>query len=218
MIGPTFSVCADVGSEQDHTVFTVLRRLDQRLPNPRADIDDYGLPHYGLVYLEEMPLKTPYPAVCDRAREILAKVRDAHFLVDATGVGNPVVQMMMDLAPIPIVIVTGHTVNARENGGYNVPKREIVTALQAVLHDRRLRIAPDLPRAERLREQILSFKMKPRQSGNMAFEAETERTHDDMVLSLAINAWYNERMYGYRIEAEDLVDPGEPYDPFLHYA
>ena len=215
---PTYSVCLDVGSERDHSVFTILRILDHKIANPAEPVDDSGMPHYGLVYLEQMPVKTQYNAIMDRADYIITSVkRDCHFLVDATGVGNPVVQMLQHLAPIPIVIVSGHTVNARENGGYNVPKREIVTSLQAIMHSRRLMIAAGLPHLEDLRKQMLSFKMKQRDTGSLGFEAATERTHDDIVMSLAVNVWYLERMYGYKISADTLIQE-EVYDPFEHYA
>lgn len=218
MMGPTYSVCLDVGSEQDYSVFTILRRLENREGNPAADKPDYGLPHYGLVYLEQMPLKTRYPDVYDRAEYILKSIHnDAHFLVDASGVGNPVVQAMQHLNPIPIVIVSGLTVNVRESGGYNVPKRDIVTALQGVMHSRRLQIAKALPFQEQLKKQILGFKMKPRESGNVEFAAMSERTHDDVVMSLAINIWYNEKVYGYKMPA-DLITKEEAYDPFEEYA
>lgn len=218
MIGPTYSVCLDVGSEQDYSVFSILRRLQNLEPNPAGEKDDLGLPHYGLVYLEQMALKTRYPDIYDRAEYILKSIRgDCHFLVDATGVGNPVVQAIRHLNPIPIVIVSGLTVNARENGGYNVPKREIVTSLQAVMHSRRLQIAKGLPHQEQLKKEILSFKMKPRDSGNIEYGAASERVHDDIVMSLAINIWYNERMYGYKMTS-DLLTRDEEYDPFEAYA
>ena len=218
MNGPTYSICLDVGAEQDYSVFTILRRLQNMEPDPARDKDTIGLPHYGLVYLEQMPLKTRYPDVYERAEYIHKSVRgDCHFLVDATGVGNPVVQSLRHLSPIPIVIVSGLTVNARENGGYNVPKREIVTALQGVMHSRRLQIAKGLPHQEQLKKEILSFKMRPRDSGNIEYGAASERIHDDMVMSLAINIWYNERMYGYKMEA-DLLKQEEAYDPFEAYA
>ena len=215
---PTYSVSLDVGSEQDHSVFSILRILQHKIANPAEPVDDTGLPHYGLVYLEVMPLKTQYNAVEDRAQAILHGIRnDCHFLVDATGVGNPIYQRLQPLGAIPIIVVSGHTVNARENGGYNVPKRDIVTSLQAVMHSRRLQIASQLPHLDDLRKQILGFKMKPRDSGSLGFEARVEKTHDDIVMSLAVNVWYLERMYGYKISADTLIQE-EVYDPFEHYA
>lgn len=213
---PRYSVCLDVGSEQDHSVFTVLRYIDARIKNPAGE--DIDLPHYGLVYLEQMPLKTQYPEIIARAAYILDSMRhNAHFLVDATGVGNPVVQMMQHLNPIPIVIVSGHTVNQRETGGYNVPKREIVTSLQAVMHGRRLQIAKGLDHIEQLKKEILGFKMKVRDSGSIGWEAASERTHDDIVMSLGVNVWYNEKMYGYRMSSNLFESSEEPYDPFEAY-
>lgn len=215
---PTYSVCLDIGSEQDFSVFTILRIMEHKIANPAEPVDDTGLPHYGLVFLEQMPLKTRYPVIIDRAGAIIRSLRgNCHFLVDASGAGNPVVQMMQELNPIPIFIVGGTIVNARESGGYNVPKREIVTSLQSIMHAGRLQIASGLPHLDQLRNQILGFKMKQRDSGVQAFEAATERTHDDIVMSLAVNVWYLERLYGYKISASTVL-PEVEYDPFEAYS
>lgn len=221
MTGPKYSICLDVGAEQDHSVFTVLERkhhMKPELAHRYNENDTIGLPHYNLVFLEQLPLKTSYPAIIERTQDILENPvikNNNHFLIDASGVGNPLMQMMYSkgLAPIGVVIVSGLTVNAREGGGYNVPKRDLVTSLQAVMNSRRLQIPKNLPNIEQLRSQILNFKMKQKQSGSIGFEAASERVHDDIVMSLAINIWYLERLYAYEISYTE--DKGlEQYDPF----
>lgn len=216
---PRFCLSLDVGSERDHSVLTLLDRKAQYSRGP--DGEEMQLPTYDLPFLERFQLRTPYEVIKNRTAEILhnplLSTKGCHLLIDATGVGNPVVQMFQELAPIPVVISSGTSVNALGAGGYSVPKRDIVTSLQAVMQSRRLRIAAGLQDIEQLKKEILGFKMRPPTArGHIAFESDTESTHDDIVMSLAVAVWYLERLYGYKIPAG--IEEVAAYDPLVAYS
>jgi len=216
---PRFCLSLDVGSERDHSVLTLLDRKTQYSRGPSGE--EINLPTYDLPFLERFKLRTPYEQIFNRTQEVmhnpLLSTKGCQLLIDATGVGNPIVQMFRKLGPIPIVISAGAVVNALSSGGYSVPKRDIVTSLQAVMQSRRIRIASGLEDIEQLKKEILGFKMRPPTSrGYIAFESDTEATHDDIVMSLAVAVWYLEKLYGYKIPAG--IGDQESYDPLEIYA
>jgi hypothetical protein len=73
-----------------------------------------------------------------------------------------------------------------------VPRKELIGVLQVLLQGRRLRIAPELPYAETLCQELLNFKEKPVtvKEDEVAWR---ERPHDDLVLAAAQAAWQGER-------------------------
>ena len=223
MIGYKYCAALDVGSERDRSALSVIARrevYDQRQPAPKEQNSPQNvISSYDLVFLHRFDLKTPYHVIREKCVEVLSHgnlIGNSHFVVDATGVGNPVVKAVLyDLAPISIIITSGHHPTPKEDGGYSVPKRDLVTTMQSVFQTGRIRIAKNLEFLEQLQKEVLGFKMKSRDGRQ--FGAETESTHDDLVMSLAIGLWYMERLYGYSMAAEDLLEQ-IPYDPFESYS
>lgn len=127
--------------------------------------------------------------------ELRGKVR---LVVDATGVGAAVVDLLWEerLRPKSVYITGGSSVTTPESGRYNVPKRDLVGVLQALLQGGRFRFATGLPAMLRkqLRHELQNFKVKGNlATGHDAYEAWRERDHDDIVLALALACWYAER-------------------------
>ena len=87
-----FYVGLDLGQRQDHSAVAVVEKRVPRLA---------FLPPEGRELLvrkvERLPLGTPYPGVVARVRELLcgeALAGQCALVVDATGVGAPVVEML----------------------------------------------------------------------------------------------------------------------------
>jgi hypothetical protein len=58
---------------------------------------------------------------------------------------------------LPVVISAGHAVTRGEDGCTHVPKKELVSAVQALLQIRRLKVSAGLPLAEALSREMASF-------------------------------------------------------------
>ena len=149
-------------------------------------------------HLERPPLGTSYPAITARLKDLIARLPDhkrLKVLVDRTGCGRPVVDLMRKekLQVIPITITSGGSVSGGMYGGYNVPKRELVSNLAILFQSDRLKIARTLPEAPQLVEELQNFKMKITLAGNDTYEAWRESDHDDIVLAAAMAAWYGEK-------------------------
>jgi hypothetical protein len=91
------------------------------------------------------------------------------------------------ITPIGILI-TGGTATTRDGAIWHVPKINLVSRLQALLHDERLHIHKDIPDATALVNELQNFRAEYSDSGYIRFNARSGK-HDDLVLALAIALW-----------------------------
>jgi hypothetical protein len=216
-----YVLSADLGSEQDYTAFSITERVEK--------VQDKNIQSYNsrpirnepirivsemhLTYMERVPLQTPYPIIVDKLKYIMCRpefVGDIILVVDRTGVGIPVTQMMFQagLAPIGITIHGGDAVNAKEQG-YNVPKRDIVTALLTAFQMKRYKMPPPskMPIIKKFEEELTGFRMKVNQkTGHDSYEAWMEKIHDDLVISAAMAVWWFDKTHGITTLKE--INPG----------
>jgi len=153
--------------------------------------------NYDVRHLERFPLQTPYPAIVDRIAE-LARMAECRLVVDATGVGAPVVDTLRQrgLNPMPILITGGDSATFdASTGAVHVPKRDLVGVLQMALQGGRLKVAADLAEAETLVRELLAFKVKITAAANDVYGAWREGAHDDLVLAVALAAWAADAHY-----------------------
>jgi hypothetical protein len=181
-----FVVGLDLGQVQDYTAVAVVHRSAAR-------DGVVQVPH-----LERLPLGTPYPAIVTRIEQLFATPPlqgQASLVVDATGVGTAVLDLLVqaNLSPIAITITGGDKVHREARNRYGVPKRELVGCLQVLLQTGRLKIASGLPEAEVLVKELLAFHVKITASAHDTYGAWREGAHDDLVLALALATWYGER-------------------------
>jgi hypothetical protein len=71
---------------------------------------------------------------------------------------------------------------------WSVPKGHLVSRIQALLHDGRLKIHKDLADAPALVSELQDFRINFTESGHATFNARSGK-HDDLVLALAIALW-----------------------------
>jgi hypothetical protein len=122
-------------------------------------------------------------------------LRGASLVVDNTGVGRPVVDMLRQnrLSPVPITITGGDAVT-RDGHGYRVPKRDLVGAVQVLLQTQRLRFAAGMPMVPKLVEELQAFRVKiSADTAHDSYGSWREGSHDDLVLAVAVAAWYGEK-------------------------
>jgi len=91
------------------------------------------------------------------------------------------------ISPIGILI-TGGTAETCDGRICSVPKLTLVSRLQALLHEGRLKILRELDEAETLIRELQDFRMEFTAAGHMTFNARSGK-HDDLVLALAIAVW-----------------------------
>jgi hypothetical protein len=123
-------------------------------------------------------------------------------VVDQTGVGQAVVDVLARsqlAAALGRVVITGGRRTSRSGcGAWRVPKKELVSCLQWLLRSRRLWVAA-LPERQPLIREMLVFRAKVTAAAQETFGARRERGHDDLVLAVALAAWWGERNGGPRL-------------------
>jgi hypothetical protein len=181
--------------------YTLLREENLRRGRPSH-------PPLEVRHLERFELGTPYTAIVDRVREIaytppLVELPSV-LLVDKTGVGAAVLDAFEQsgVRPMAITIHGGSTVSFDPHRrGYRVPKRDLVSAVQVLLQNRRLKIAAGLPEASTLKKELLNFRVKvDPATAHDSYEHWREGDHDDLVLATAMTCWFREARYA-RTEA-----------------
>ncbi len=190
----------DVGGVQEFTALAVLEKTTQ--PDPASPEREAS--HFAVRHLERFPLGTPYTEVCEQLRERFSQspLRDSLVTVDLTGVGKPVFQLLrkarVGARLSPLLITAGHKA-ALDCGTWRVPKVELISTLQILLMTRRLKVAPELPEAQTLVEELMKFKMKVTVSDKEESLSWRERPYDDLVLATAIAAWQAQRCHDFRL-------------------
>jgi hypothetical protein len=212
-LSPPSYVCGlDLGCVSDYTAFSVLERAGR---------------DYTVRYLCRFALGTPYIAVpgnpagvAEQTRELLSRppLPGCLLAVDQTGVGRPVVDLFRALGlpavPVPVTITAGSNVTFdKEDLAWHVPKKDLVGCLQVLLGTRRLSVAKELPLADVLERELLSFRVKITKALNEVFEAWREQDHDDLVLSVALAAWVAERMPAFTRQSIGVGKPATRFDP-----
>jgi hypothetical protein len=193
-----FYLGLDLGQRRDHSAVAVVEKRERLRPYGPAEFE-------GLLvrYVERMPLGMTYPEVVARVCGMIdaPPVRgQCELVVDATGVGAPVVEMLRAEGPacdISSVTITGgekETGGAGYGGGhYNVPKRDLIASVQLALEKRELRIARGLRERDALIEELVDVRKTPRESGRDRVGAERSGEHDDLVIALALACWKGRR-------------------------
>jgi hypothetical protein len=156
-------------------------------------------------HLERLALKTPYPPQVARIGYIMNHLpRDANLVVDFTGVGRGIYDMLVDsgLSPIGVTITSGFNTHW-EGNLVTVPKSTLVSKLVARLHGGELFVHESLKDWPVLRRELLNFRPQVTQAGVETWNARSGE-HDDLVLATALCAWY-------------LSDGSQPYSGLLRY-
>jgi hypothetical protein len=176
----SFTCGFDIGQTNDPSALAIIRRVE----------DSAGRSLYQLGHLERLQLGMNYVAQVNYVASLMARLRGPCELVcDLTGVGKAVGDLAAaaGLAPIGVTITSGDAVT-HEGLNFHVPKLNLVSRLQALLHNGQLKIHPGLSDAQALVEELQSFRAQASASGFWRFGARSGK-HDDLVLAVAIALW-----------------------------
>ena len=189
----------DLGQRQDFTAMAIVERVE-----PVAVRFDYvamlrretRLENQFMVrYVERVALGTSYVSVVRRVEEMVrsAELRGrCTVVVDGTGVGAAVVDLLresqMDCELVAVQITSGGRAQAA-HGMWNVPKRDLIGAVQVLLEQRRLVFAEDLARMRMLVDELMAMRVRMTAEGNEQYGAWREGSHDDLALAMALACW-----------------------------
>lgn len=211
----------DIGRSQDNSAITVLARrieaVEPLTPDPATTVAMYYA-----VMLERFPLQTPYYYIENEVSRIWGMpellTREKYLIVDATGVGSPVVENLIRYQHLPaqsIVITGGESARQASDGVYNVSKSNLVTALLDIVQRKRLKILDGVKDSEAFFQQLDVFGYTiNRDTGTLSYEAMLSKVHDDLVISTALAVWYAERVRPYTLPEREPVEA--EWDPLRY--
>jgi hypothetical protein len=159
----------DLGQRRDFSALAVVEREAREL---------------SVVHLERMELGTPYPRVVARVCEVVRHPKmgqQCRLVVDATGVGAPVVDLLRSAgltARLTAVTITGGERAHGQGERWHVPRGDLLAGLEVLLEAGELKISKRLKHAERLVRELES--MAAAGGGG---------EHDDLVFAVALAAW-----------------------------
>lgn len=186
----SFVAGIDLGTARDFTAISVLEVVEApivELNAPVPKVPDYSV-IYQLRYIERLPLRQSYVDIVDQIAAILntPPLRGCTVAADYSGVGRPVFSLMEEAGLRPIGIqITGGAGWSKEGSIYNVSKPLLMSNLLKAVHKRTLRIPPDLPDIELLRNELQDLRTSTSAAGYTKVGA-AEGRHDDLALSLAV--------------------------------
>ena len=174
----------DLGQSQDYTALSVIDAKD-------SEGGKITPPELQIRYLHRFPLATPYPKVVTQVMKVFNSLNDRALVIDATGVGRPVVDLFKEEGIYPIeVLIHGGDSTTSDRFLYRVPKRDLISTLTVAFQTGKLKIASSIPEAKTLIDELVNFKVKINvKTAHDSYEAWREGQHDDLVLSVALACW-----------------------------
>lgn len=170
--------------------------------------------------------RVSYPEMC---RKLLANLQAEMLVVDFTGVGRPVVDILREEARriewsgriVPVSIVGSNAKMERhtEARGYywTVPKVDIVTSINVAQQKHGLRI-PDKGEGKLILEEMDAFQMR-KQPGKVSDQFSARQgAHDDLLLALGLACWWMTRFGNRELsvflgpDAADMERAWKPYN------
>ena len=181
--------------------------------NKKAFMRAYQAPIYptlDVLWLERLPLGTPYPDVVARVREVVLHItgymrEKCCVVVDGTGVGAPVVNLLraakLGCEICAMTITSGEHASQGSSShsvgpNWNVPKQDLMAGLQVLLEAGELRIARKLKDAGALVRELLDVRATAKRNGRMRLDGDGCGQHDDLVIAVALACWRAKRPSG----------------------
>src|SRR5262245_10890311 len=208
-----YVVGLDLAQAADYTALCAIEHKVGVL-DPNSELERHcGISTYPQVKAEYLDVRflqrwrgMSYVAIIERVKELLAtaplcgdgnKVRPATLVVDASGVGKGVCDLITTSGQpfIGVTITSGSGATHDKANYWNVSKLLLVSILDAALHSGKLRIAGALAEAPALAEELKDFRRAVTAAGHATFAARANQ-HDDLVLATALCTWWASRPKG----------------------
>jgi len=186
----------DIGQKRDPTAIAVVE-VDRRPVDPSEGRRSRWEFHFVVRYLRRLPLMTPYPQISRRLAEICQRVEDRmgkrpYVYVDATGVGQPIVDVLKDSSSSRVSIWSVYFTHGeqrnekRKERTVTLGKARLVSRLQALLQTGRIHLPKDHPEADALARELLDYEIRIGENAREKFGAFRVGTHDDLVTALGL--------------------------------
>ena len=188
---PEYVIGVDLGQRRDYSAVTVLE-LAETTDGTRDPVTmEFRRERViRLRHVKRIPIGTPFGGVVDQVARMVRdpRLKDCTLVVDATGLGAPVVELLR-AERLPCRLIPAQITGGLEEGSdgvyYRVPKRDLITGLQVLIEQWPFEIA-DGPDAELLVQELLGMRATRGAGGGLRYGG----PKDDMAMSLALAWWW----------------------------
>ena len=217
----TFAIGLDVGQQVDFSALVVVSQV----AHPGAFDPETETFHpereLAVRWLERPPLGTAFTSGINRAMALhndpalLSREaadtgrgpRTPPIIMDATGVGLPLVEMFQKhhkVRPVSVIITGGAVVNSTAIG-YRVPKQDLIAALSVEFELQRIKIASGLDLSDDLLGELRNFRMETNAAtGRTRFDAAPGH-HDDLLIAVSLAVWWLQEQRRHTIGTARIV-------------
>lgn len=191
----------DLGQTTDPSAIVIIEQ--STIPDPHPGRQGYTLNQFDIRYIHRWELGTKYTKIVEDLQQMYisqAKLVDSPLIVDETGVGKAVVEMIrassIRARIKPYTITAGYREGEFQKGRGTVPKLHLVGAVQAAIQQRRLRYADGLRLGPALEKEMETFHVKVTLDRNETFAHSRQGDKDDLVLAASLAIWWGEKHGG----------------------
>lgn len=183
---PETIIGVDLGKLRDYNAIAVIEHYNVKERWDPVMFCDKWVWRNVIRGLERVELRTSYPRVIERVTAIVSRLLPqgrVAVVVDATGVGQPVVDALraakLDCDLVPVTITGGEAAH-KAGGVWHVPKQELLVTTQMMLCQGELKIPENLDLAEDLKREMAKMRIDLTTIG---------KGHDDLVMAVSLAAW-----------------------------
>ena len=200
-----FYVGFDLGQKDSYSAVVVIE-LIRGATERRNPVTWERITETHLIFrrIERFPMNTPYDSqvlMLNRILRDLGDLRSTTLLVDATGCGQPFLEILrqqrMGVLISPIAITSSGT-GSFSHGIERVPKKALMANANYVLASASLTAEAGLAGLKDLREEMEAYRVRTSRAGHDSFRSSQ---NDDLVMAFALGVW--------KVRAA-LPKPGEP--------
>ena len=190
------TIGVDIGQRVDPSTICVCETFIVDRPGLRPET------RFEVRHLERLPLGTGYPAVAARIAEVVAGIETRpvapnhqppriDLLIDATGVGRPVVDIVRDALKgsscrlTPVTFTYGDQL-VTVNRELRLGKAFLVSRLQSLFQTDRVKLPANHPEAQAMVAELQAYEIKVTENANDTYGAFRTGAHDDLVTALGL--------------------------------
>lgn len=190
-----------LGQHDQWTALVVIERIKEE-----------GKSAYHVLNAERFTMGSQYQDIARRLKHIWERIgcldsrqNSRELVIDITGIGESVIRLFKRQGirvKKEVIIVNGKKASRDEKTGqWNVPKKDLVGALQVLFQSGRLKIAEGIPDAQLIIDELVNFKDDNIKAGvdDSIDESWRENPNDDYVLAIAVALWDAEQFPSYQI-------------------
>ena len=186
----------DLGKRQDHTAIAVLELRWRFGPKDNVTQAIAQYPTLVLSYSTRLPLDTETTRIPQLVRDTLQRFAPAYgepprvdkLLVDATGIGHTIVELIRKNQPKaqvkPVTLTNGHVDRQLKDGYLSLPRPDLVNSLKMVFELGNIQLLDSAPGFIDMERELVQFQP----SGD-------QQEHDDLVMALAMAVWQAAKDY-----------------------